>query len=643
MSNNNDFTELDLNTFVKCAAEMKYDDFIFNDLFNSKNAMLSYEIGGPRLDAHLMAEGHFTVDDIQKNTEILDENLTMDQILGICGKFADLQSSRLNGYCVLTNILTSIYIQRNYQIKNPILNLIFRLFSHVSFKVEKFAFDLRFNASFWSYDSKYENYFVKDDESKLKEEFSKLTLPPALQSFIDFEFDLSQFLDDPFKNTINPQFDVPQETNEIGIDKFLHYRDASPTNPPPDQQILDHEQSVKLLHQLVAEINEIQKLFPGEVCLSSLIKSIANWNESGTHVGFSRFVLLNRIVPASPDNKIFNSVTVEQYISNELKPYYVNPKFFKHANFPTFVDAFKTVFNYMMQRLVAPIATSHGFFCDEGARYWQYIQTQGFELHQEAVKDTDIPRCVSKEHQRAASMVFPFWSTQIASQLLLLSHRWAYWSQVYTLRDLHISLYCTHVALKMASLSFSQTRIATGVYRVKDSSKKNQGNMWHRKEAAVIKMIPQKSADEVYSDMLNELFDGLFKVVRMLKNWKCVPDWKEGDYFNEKFVFENRMLSYSKILHFNNQSYEEFQKDMSLELYANRTDIIISEAKKHFQSAKELLSQYVKMTNEKNNEINSILRCIVTNSIFLAKLTPESKVNISYKNHFMYPTFEFIQ
>ena len=104
MSSNNDFTEIDLNKFAECAKEMKYDEFIYSDAFNSKSAMLSYEIAGPRLDAHLMAEGHFSAKDIQQNTEILDENLTIDQIAGICGKFVDLQFSRLNGYDVLTNV-----------------------------------------------------------------------------------------------------------------------------------------------------------------------------------------------------------------------------------------------------------------------------------------------------------------------------------------------------------------------------------------------------------------------------------------------------------------------------------------------------------------------------------------------------------
>lgn len=643
MTSNNDFTEIDLNTFSKCAEEMKYDEFIYSELFNTRNAMYSFEMGGPRLDAHLMAEGHLSIEEIQKNTEVLDENLTMDQISGICGKFVDLQLSRLNGYCVLTNVLTSIYIQRNYQVKNPILNLLFRLFSHVCFKVEKFSFDRRFNASFWAYEPKYENFFAKEDEEKLRDEFSKQTLPPSIQALVDFEFDLSHFLDDPLNNKLNPQFDVPHESNEIGIDKFIHYRDSSPTNPPPDQQILDHEQSVKLLHQLVEEINEISTLFPGEVCISKLIKSIADWNESRNHIAFSRFVLLNRIIPTLPDTKYFNAITMEQYLKNDLKPYFINPKFFAHANFASFLESFKTIFNSLIQHLVIPIPTAHAFFSDEGAKYWQYVQTQGFELHQEAVKDTDIPRCVSKEHQRAASMVFPFWSTQLASQMLLLSHRWGYYTEVYTLRDFHIDLYCSHISAKMASLSYNQTRIATGVYRVKDSSKKNQGNLWHRKETAVLKMIPEKSADEIYSDMLSELFEGLFKIARMLKNWNCIPNLKYGQFYNEKYVFENRMLAYSRTLHFSNQTYDEFKKEMSLEIFANRTKIIISDATKSLQNAKELLTQYVKMTKEKNNEINQILRCIVSNSIFLTKLTPESKVNVSYKNHFMYPIFQFAQ
>lgn len=643
MSGNDDFKEIDLNCFVKCAQEMKYDEFIFSDIFNSKNAMLSYEIGGPRLDAHLMAQGHFSVNDIQQNTEILDENLTIDQIAGICGKFVDLQFSRLNGYCVLTNVLTSIYIQKNYQVKNPILNPLFRLFSHVCLKVEKFTFDLRFNASFWTYNSKYNDFFVEEDETKLKEELSKLDLPPSIKSLVDFEFDLSHYLDDPLNNKLNPEFDVPHETNEIGIDKFLHYRDSSPTNPPPDQQILEHEKSIEQLHQLVNELNELPNLFPGETCFSSLIKAIANWNELGNHIAFSRFALLYRIIPKTNVDKIFHTITPGQYIKNELKPYFVNAKFFSNSSFSTFEDVFKTVFVALVQHLVTPIPTSHAFLSDEGARYWQYVQTQGFELHQSAVKDSDIPKCVSKEHQRAASMVFPFWSTQIASQLLILNHRWGYRSEVYTLRDLHISLYSAHVAAKMASLSYSQTRVAAGVYRVKDSTKKNQGNLWHRKEAAVNKMIPEKSVDEIYANMIEELLSGCFKIVRILKNWKCIPNLKEGAYFNEKEVFANRMLSYSRILHFNNQPYEEFEREMSLEIFSNHNKLIISDASKPFQSAKEYFVQYTKLIKEKTTEDMQIFKCIVTNSIFLTKLTPESKVNVSYKNHFMFPTFEFIQ
>ncbi|OHT08952.1 hypothetical protein TRFO_22278 [Tritrichomonas foetus] len=639
MTTTNEYTEIDRSIFVQCSEQLKFDEFIFGDDFNSKNAMSSFEVGGQRLDAHLMAKDHYTVADIQKHTEIPDESLTIEQIEGICAKFLDLQISRIQGHCILTNVLTSVYIQKSYQIKNPILNLIFRLFSHVCLKIEEFTYELRFNASFWSYNSKYATFFDHHDDSQLKQEFEKISLSPGLKQIVDFEFDLSQFLDDPFKNTMNPNFEIPSQTNEIGLDKFLHYRDATPSTPPSRPQIPDHEQAIKLLHQFVNEINEFSQRFNKEFRMSELIDALANWNEEADRVSLSRFVLIHRILTKTTPDEFFHSVSPTQYMKNELKDFNVNQKFFNHKNFPSFLDLFRTVFVQIVQHLVVPIPTGHSYLCEDGLRYWGYIQSQGFELHCEAVPEVDHPKCISKEHQKAAAMVFPFWSTQIAAQLLMLNYRWGYKSEVYSLRDIHITLYCAQVAAKMASISYNQARIAAAVYRVRSNKKTGT---WHRKEADVIRMIHDKSPTELFYNAIDELFMGCFKIVRMLKHYKCL-EIKEGLFFNEKGVFETRAFPFSMALHFNQQNFSDFEKEMDLKIFQDNTKLMVADATKSLTTAKEYVMQYLKAVGKKSDEISGMMRCLVANSIFLSRFNQSQKVKVSYEHHFMWPVFEVIQ
>ena len=56
--------ELDYSLFTSCTKELKYDEIIYNDLFDTKDAMNSLEASYIRLDSHLSQKGEYSIDEL---------------------------------------------------------------------------------------------------------------------------------------------------------------------------------------------------------------------------------------------------------------------------------------------------------------------------------------------------------------------------------------------------------------------------------------------------------------------------------------------------------------------------------------------------------------------------------------------------
>ena len=101
------FDEVPKSLFERCTEQMMQNEIIYNKNFDTKSAMSSLEVSGKRLDSHFIANGHHSISDsISSGTPAPMESLSDDELCGICGKFIDLQVSRINGYEAYTNILT---------------------------------------------------------------------------------------------------------------------------------------------------------------------------------------------------------------------------------------------------------------------------------------------------------------------------------------------------------------------------------------------------------------------------------------------------------------------------------------------------------------------------------------------------------
>ncbi|KAH0795630.1 hypothetical protein GPJ56_000509 [Histomonas meleagridis] len=632
------FEEVDISIFSRCTEQLHYDEFIFNDNFSSKNAMMSLEVSGKRLDSHFIANGHHSVkDSIESGTKAPTDNLTNEEILGICGKFIDLQASRIDGNDAYTNILTSLYIQKDCEITNPILKFMFKCFSTACYQIEDFVHKLLFSTTFWRHNVKYTTSLVKYDINELSTELEKIEMPEVLKSLARFEISLSNFLNDPYSETLIEDFDIPIETNELGIDKFLHYRDSPPSNAPAKPHIPNHEDAIQMLKRFSSETQEAQKLFKHEFDISTLISTLSNWNESNTHLGLTRYIVYWILFEKPEPTEYFHSIKPELYIRKELRRYYINEKFFKHSTFTDFVNYFNVVIATIVQRLIGPISSAHLYFSDTGASSWSIVQYKGFELQSEAVQQKEFPRCVSKEQQMAAENVFPLWSTHIGSQLLFLTYKWGFMSDVYSLRDIHILTYCMHVITKTSMLSMSQFRVASAVYRTVNN---NKSKTWVRNEKDVNRKIQNKTNDEIYLSGLSEFYNGCFNFLKLLSFWKCY-EVKNGDFFNEEFVFNNRVLPINKMVHFPKLDYEKFKLEFSIEKYKGYEIIFKKEIQMYFNKAKSEILTYIK-ENGKSEDASDLLKSILNNLITLSRINENSKVKISYL-HKMYPYIQIIQ
>lgn len=631
------FDEVPKSLFERCTEQMMQNEIIYNKNFDTKSAMSSLEVSGKRLDSHFIANGHHSISDsISSGTPAPMESLSDDELCGICGKFIDLQVSRINGYEAYTNILTSVYIMKNCEIKNPILKFMFKCFSSTSYQIEDFAFKLQIGNSSWRYNLGYMNALEKYDFDELEKELNELKLPEVLKKLALFEINFGKFLDNPFEHELNQEVVVPEQTNNLGIDMYLKYRDSPPANAPTKPHIYPHEESIEILNRFVKEIAEVKKLFANEMMLSDLISTIQKWNEECDHVSLARFITYYLILEKTEPTKYFNKVTPEQYLKNELKAYHIHQKFFENQKYSELVSYFNIVLVTLVQKLVSPIPTCHLSLSDTCSHIWCFMQYKGFELQTEALKPTDFPRCSSKEQQMIASNVYPLWSSHIASQLLMIIFRWGYLSDLYSDKDMHIIMYCFEIASKTSKVSLSQYRVADAVYRTVNNTHKNS----IRNEKDVNRKIKEKTIEELYYEILDDYYNGMFNMFKLVNYWNCF-EVKRGNYFNEEKIFENRVYPINKMAHFSKLEYKEFKKSFDFE-YKGYEQIFKQEITRYFTKAINGIKSYRAIKGSLNEELSIIFRSSISNNLALAKLTDKSKVKLIKPPTQPYPYFEII-
>lgn len=634
-----EFTDVSTALFSRCAEQLQYDEIVHNHLFDTKSAMTSLEVSGPRLDSHFIAEGHHSIADaVASGLRSPAAALSTDELLGVCGRFVDLQVSRILGYDAYTNILTCAYVLKGAEIGDAAARFMFRCFATACYHVEDFAYNLALASSAWRYNIKYAESLAASDLDELERELPAVELPAVLRKLAQFEIDLARFICDPFGRELSLDVAVPEQTNDIGVDKFLRYRDSPPSNAPAKGHIPEHSESIEVLRTFVKEVAEVKKLFSSEMGLAELILTIQKWNEECDHISFVRFIAFYLIFGSADPKLLFNKVTLEQYLVNELKRFHVHQKFISHPKFSEFTSIFSSVLVTLVQKLISPMATYHLSLSDSFARIWAYVQFKGYELQTEAVQQNDFPRCTSKEHQVIASNVLPLWSSNIASILLILVFRWGYMSDLYSDKNIHIMMYCSEVATKTAMFSLRQIRIADAVYRTVNNVHKKSV----RNEKDVNKKIKDKTAEELFYEILNDFYNCLLTLYKLINHWNCF-EVKRGNYFNEENVFKCLVYPVNEMAHISKLEYSDFKKSLDIGQFKGFEQLLIKEATMNFNKVKNGIKDYRNACGSLPEELTVLLRSAISNNICATKLTAQSKVRLVKPPKYPYPYFEIAE
>lgn len=632
-----DWKELDLTLFNDCAGQMGYSDYLFTEDFETKRAMNSLEVGRIKLDSHMHQKGQYTVDEYLANVAVPDENITSEEIIAICSRFADFQANRFEGYNILTNVLTCVYLQKGFEIKNPVLKFVFKCFNHCIHSVEKFVNTIGlFNIPSWLISLKYDEYFNEDcTDDELQEEYKNISLPEEIKSLIEFEMKFAKFIQDPFHNEIEFDVTIPDKITNVGFAPYLHYRDLSPSNPVPKPSNPDHAATQGIFSKLIDECKDVKQQIT-ECKLDEVLVKLAMWNESSEHVALSRFVALSMVLPLDSNDMTFFGIPFKTYLRNDLIAFNIPTMFFDYKEFPEFADTTYKSLTFICRFFIMPTPTAHSRLILNGAQYWGYIQTQGFEIYRTAVPAKHVPKCQNLDHSRAASMLFPLWSTQIGSIILYYIYRWGFKNGVYSERDLGIELHLLELATKTETLALLQHRIAEAVFKSKTQKKKAVHLV---KVQDVNKYQQSASAKEVFNEILSEYYSACFQTWRLITFWKNI-DVKYGPYFSEEPLYNLRKQPANSMMHFQVLEYNEYSK-----IFNNEKDIefIKKSTTIRFTNARSLLAKYLKMDGAIKSPENSLLmRSIVSNSIFISKLTQESKAKVDFQTHYAFPIFSVL-
>lgn len=632
--------ELDYSTFSSCVNDLKYDEMIYNDLFSAKDAMNSLEASHIRLDSHMSQEGEYSIDELKSTGHIiLDEEATVDDIIAICSKFLTIQSLRLDGHIFQITLLSSVYICKEYEIKNPLLKLMFKAFSVATYSIETFVNQFGiFPVSCWVHTDKYLKFIENYDISEVQNEVESFAdMPKILKDLALFELGLARFFNSMLNNDIPVLPELPSTTSESGVAKYLHYRNLSASNPTPKPLETTIEEAHKTFKQLIEELHEAKTIFSqNEYIIKDSFTKIIKWNSTSNKIALSRFAVLGYIVlPFLPSPEEKFGVQLQKELANS----HCHINFFRSKGYQSFVTNSYSAFSHILKHLVLPISTAQAYLFNHGCQYWSYIQSLGFDLQKSSTPDKILPKCQNPDFQRCVTIHFPLWSTQIASILLETCIRWGFQSDLYSVRDFHIEYYLLELASKTSLMAVIQERTLNAIYKAKSLDTRKKSRMVMTSD--VSRVIDQASPEEILINTKSEIYTAYFYSFCIFRKWKSI-DINDGQFFSERSVFEMRQNVATQMMHFATKTYEEFE--ISCKIEDKNESETKNEAIIHFNKSKDYLMQYLKLTKMKTPESTELMRSILMNTIFFQKLKENDKIKININDSFkFYPIFEIIQ
>ena len=576
---NEEWTPVDVNLFKQCQQDLKYNELIASENFDSKDAMNGLDISNSRLDGFVFGIGHSTLKELQASGFIYrDADLNEEELSGICGKFLELQISRFNGISPISNVLQSVYFDSIDSIQHPILKYMFKVFSHVQFLVEQFIMKNRsIRTNSWILFPEYDSFFKysKDLEFEFETIKENQTIPEDISEVLKFELSLINRFKDPFNGMLYLPKKFPTKDNLIGIDEYHSYTHCSPGSPPKALLIPTIDKIPSEIQCFVEDINAFPTFLRKDISLYNLLENIIEWNEKCPHYLLTYSFAARYLIPdpvwddyfiqssqnskpseiSKQDSKPsensesnekptgeINGFFTEEYLKNQLSSLNLNPAFFKCPFYQKYnVDQIFKDEMYIISRIfLHPLSSLPNYFQGKTAHSWESIQKTLYGTFNEC-KECQITFKCDEALKAVFSLSIPIWTTQIAGLLMYTCTRLSLECDIFDDRIINMVWYLFEFSMSSLIHSFQEKRVFNAAIKVLEEKRKRKK---HDSKITISRpelkpYISSPPAEELRAIAMKQVFIGLESMYSYFSALNAIHFSKpKGPFFNEKKAYE---------------------------------------------------------------------------------------------------------
>ena len=620
---------VDLALFQSCREALKQDEIISKDL-DLKQMMMGLDVGNPRIDCHLIAHGIFTIDDaIKAGIPIPDENITDDEIRKVIGYLFDCQVARLDGFSFFQTILTCVYLNREYQIKNPKLRTLVYGFIPALRAIERLGRSVDNPNWCLNRQKSTENLLPDVDIDKLREELAELEKGPLSDAakFVQFELELEKYLNSFFESPTDIEFiEPPQFSEKLGFVPEIHYRKLTYHTPPQKIEIKDHADAIKAFADFLNDMKRIQA-FPEFVSVRKLLNDAFEWSwNRKSALLFARLMLVKKIFPDLSDSFLIHGKQLPDVFQRELTSFHCPPEAFANEKFEWIQKEIAALCYRCFYANVCFAPQAHAVNDSNILRAWG-IAMQHVRLYEnEAMKNVVVPKVTFNDWIQLLKSSMSFWCFGPSTDLIRHQIMLGIYNEVYNELDYAAIFAALSEVYACASSSMAKERIVEAVYAVNAKKKKSKsGKVLALRDIDIHKAIKEESVVELTMKAMSELMAGCFHYVRLLDKIGAMK-LKPPLFYHRRAVYKSRISVFQDIQLVKLWDYDHFEAsyDVSKASEEELKSLILSK----FNAAKADLAKANKI--EPNEKLVDLVRQIVMNSLVMNTWKPGAKVHITF-------------
>lgn len=577
--------DVSIDIFKESKEILKYNEILLKpDELNIYDAMSALDVGKPKIDCHLMANGIFTVKDaVEKGVYLPDEKITIEEIKKIIGYYLDATAARIEGNNMFQTILLCIYAHKEYEIKNDLLKCVIHSFIIFHRSVEEFVGRKgKIFSNVWVRSDDASGYYnavhvTNFEETKaLVDKFKQDSSLTEITDVLSWLLDCSMF----FSNF--PNHELPQtptfvkESEPIGFTQSLHLRDLPVNAPPTLMQVKSHDKSIETIERCFSYIRDIIS-FPEEESLLDLFSSVSNWSFDHNDCPIlPRIVYFIRILGSSDSSKIYEK-DIDVFVNDELA----------RSNIPTLRRGDLTqLFSIIIEQLLRTFVMPNTFCCHQTRTMLKIC----YCLEQFPPETIISPKAKVDQpsHTRILESIYVIWGQELKLNIILHFIRNEIKSEIYTENDYPFLGFLLHHVYDYLAEMVDRRGTAHAIYTIYNhrtkNSKRNKGKLTTSISVADV----EKKRDERDKNKYN-----LYKVyaslclsfahaaIELHKRKICYNRNSEEKFFDFYRLFEDRKEKYTSfyLRDFNTANnlkslFENDQKDIVLTHYKNTREII---------------------------------------------------------------------